>query len=77
MSDESPEEVYRRQQWIDAISIGEYTEAEEIGWDRRDPPTRVRSCPRHPRRQSRRPCRRVMTRTREALLEPTHEEQEQ
>ena len=38
-SDESPEEVYRRQQWIKYyISIGEYTEAEEIGWDRRDPP---------------------------------------
>ena len=37
--EETAEEAYRRRQWIIYyVSIGGYTEAEDIGWDGRSPP---------------------------------------
>ena len=39
MGEETAEEVQARQDWIEYhVAVGQYTEAEEIGWDRLHPP---------------------------------------
>ena len=37
--EETAEEAYRRRQWVlYYVSVGQFSEAEDIGWDGRDPP---------------------------------------